>query len=230
MFPSLDEAVADVPDGATIMFGGFGAPGVPRNLIAVLLRQGAKGLTGISNTPGWPGHSVDVARLIEAKRVKKIICSFVHASPTLEELIEAGEMEVELVPQGTLSERIRAAGAGIGAFYTPTGVGTEVAKGKEHKNIDGREYLLEYPLRADYAFIRAHRADTSGNLQYRLSQRNFGPIMAQAARTAIVEVEEEFLQPGTIDPDQVHTPGIFVSRMVKIPPAPEGMWDSPVPG
>ena len=230
VFQSLDEAVADVPDGATIMFGGFGAPGVPRNLIAALLRQGANGLTGISNTPGWPGHAVDVARLIEGGRVRKMVCSFVHASPTLEELIEAGEMELELVPQGTLSERIRAAGAGIGAFYTPTGVGTEAAKGKEHKSISGRDYLLEYPLRADYAFIRAHQADTSGNLQYRLSQRNFGPIMAQAAHTTIVEVEEEFLEPGSMDPDQVNTPGIFVSRMIKIPPAPEGIWDSPVPG
>ena len=134
----------------------------------------------------------------------------------------------ELVPQGTLVERIRSAAAGIGAFYTPTSVGTELAKGKEHRIMNGREYVLEYPLHADYAFIRACRADSFGNLQYRRSQRNFNPIMAQAARTTIVEVEEDILEPGALDPDHVHTPGIFVDRIVKIPPPPEGIWESAI--
>ena len=233
VYETFDEAVADIPDGTTIMFAGFGPPGTPRNLIAALFRQGAKNLTGISNHHGRLGNRMDVGRLVEAGRMKKMICAFTaapHPSRALafEKLYEAGEIEGELVPQGTLAERIRAAGAGIGAFYTPTGVGTEIAEGKEHRVINGREYLLEYPLHADYAFIRAYRADSFGNLQYRLAQRNFNPIMAQAARITIVEVEEEILEPGSFDPDQVHTPSIFVNRLVKIPPAPEGIWDTEV--
>ena len=234
VYLSLDEAVGDIPDGSTIMFPGFGTAGEPRNLIAALLRQGAKNLTGISNSHGRLGGPLDVGSLIEAGRMKKMICAFTAAphpsqAVAFEKLHEAGEIEAELVPQGTLAERIRAAGSGIGAFYTPTGVGTELADGKECRTIDGREYLLEHPLHADYAFIRAYRADTRGNLQYRLTQRNFNPIMAQAARVTIVEVEQDILEPGAIDPDHVHTPGIFVDRVVKIPPPPEGIWDTVAP-
>ena len=233
VYDSLDAAVADIADGSTIMFAGFGLAGLPRNLIAALLRQGAKNLTGISNNHGRVGNLMDIGRLIEAGRLKKMVCAFTaatHPSQVLafERLYEAGEIEAELVPQGTLAERIRSAGAGIGGFYTPTGLGTELALGKEHRVIDGREYLLEYPLHADYAFIRAYRADSWGNLQYRLTQRNFNPIMAQAARITIVEVEEEILGPGALDPDHVHTPGVFVDRVVRIPPPPEGIWDTVV--
>ena len=228
---TLDEAVAGIPDGSTIMFAGFGPPGTPRNLIAALLRQGAKNLTGISNHHGYIGDYMDVGRLVEAGRMKKMICAFTaatHPSRVLafEKLYEAGEIEAELVPQGTLAERIRAAGAGIGAFYTPTGAGTEIAEGKERRMINGKEYVLEHALHADYAFIRAYRADTWGNLQYRRSQRNFNPIMAQAARITLVEVEEDILEAGAFDPDEVHTPGIFVDRIVKIPPPPEGIWET----
>ena len=232
---TMDEAVADVPDGATIMFPGFGRTGYPRNLIAALLRQGAKDLTGISNRPGNPGAVMDVGRLIEAGRMKKMICAFT-ASPypsrksSLEIKEEAGEIVSELVPQGTFVERIRAAGAGLGGFYTATGVGTEIAEGKECRTIDGRDYILEFPLPADYAFIRAYRADAIGNLQFRLSQRNFNPIMAMAAKTTIVEVEQHIVDPGGIDPDAVHTPGLVVDRIVKIPPAPDGIWDSATDG
>ena len=231
VYNTFEEAVAEIPDGSTIMFPGFGPPGTPRNLIAALLRQGAKDLTGISNHHGYVGKLMDVGRLVEAGRIKKMVCAFTAAPhPSLvlafEKRHEAGEIEAELVPQGTLAERIRAAGSGIGAFYTPTGVGTEVAQGKEPRTINGRDYILEYPLHADYAFIRAYRADTWGNLQYRMAQRNFNPIMAQAARTTIVEVEEDILEPGVFDPDHVHTPGIYVDRLVQIPPIPEGIWET----
>ena len=233
VYGSLDEAVADIPDGSNIMMAGFGPPGTPRNLIGALLRQGAKNLTGISNSHGFPGAHMDIGRLVEAGRMKKMICAFTAATRpsrvlAFEEMHEAGQIDAELVPQGTLAERIRAAGAGIGAFYTPTSVGTELAKEKEHRTINSREYVLEYPLHADYAFITAYRADSWGNLQYRLSQRNFSPIMAQAARVTIVEVEEEILEPGAIDPDHVHTPGIFVNRLVRIPPPPEGIWETAI--
>ena len=231
-YGSFDEAVADIPDGSTIMFPGFGPSGIPRNLIGALLRHGSKGHTGICNNHGAIGNLMDVGRLIEAGRIDKMICAFTaapHPSRKIafETLHEEGKIEAELVPQGTLAERIRAGGAGIGAFYTPTGVGTEVAEGKEHRTINGREYLLEYPLTADFAFIRACRADSWGNLQYALTQRNFNPIMAQAARVTIVEVEEEIMVLQEMDPDQVHTPGIFVDRIVKIPPPPEGIWETP---
>ena len=227
VYASLDAAVADIPDGSTIMFPGFGAPGMPRNLIAALLQQGAKDLIGISNRFGRADETVDVHNLIEEGRMKKMICAFTadpHPSrvSAFERMYDEGEIEAELVPQGTMAERIRAAGAGIGAFYTPTSVGTELAQDKEHRTIDGREYVLEYPLHADYAFIRAYRADSVGNLQYRLSQRNFNPIMAQAARITIVEVEEDILEPGDLDPDCIHTPSICVDRIVKIPP--DGDW------
>ena len=225
---SFDEAVTDIPDGATIMFAGFGSPGIPRNLIDALLRQGAKDLTGISNGTGGRDDQIDIGTLIEARRMKNVICAFT-ASPhpsmvtPFDQQYQAGEIDGELVPQGTLAERIRAAGAGIGAFYTRTGVGTELTEDKEHRTIDGQEYILEFPLPADYAFIRAWRSDTWGNLQYRLSQRNFNPIMAMAAKVTVVEVEEDILEVGAFDPDQVHTPGVFVDRVVKIPP--DGIWN-----
>lgn len=228
VFQSFDEAVADVPDGATIMIPGFGGVGMPRNLIAALVRQEAKNLTIIANHPGHNDGQMDVDTLIEHGQVKKAICAFTapaHPSrPSIfDRLYNEGQIEGELVPQGTLTERIRAAGAGIGAFYTRTGVGTLTAEDKELRVIGGREYLLEYALHADYAFIRAYRADEIGNLQYRLAQRNFNPIMAMAARTTIAEVEQDIVAPGGIDPDQVHTPSLCVHRVVRIPS--EGIWD-----
>jgi 3-oxoacid CoA-transferase A subunit len=231
VYSTLDEAVADIPDGSTIMFPGFGGVGIPRNLIAALLRQGSKNHTGISNGHGTIDENVtDVGTLIAAGRMKKMICAF--TSPTHPSRVTAfvrkynsGEMEGETVPQGTLAERIRAAAAGIGAFYTPTSVGTELAQGKEHRVINGRTYVLEYPLHADYAFIRAWKADTYGNLQFRLAQRNFNPIMAMAAKTTIVEVENDIVEPGELDSDHIHVPFIYVSRVVRIPPPPAGIWD-----
>ena len=221
-YDSFDAAVADIPDGATIMFSGFAGPGTPRNLIAALLRQGAKGITAIANSPGrWADTKMDLGKLIEARHVAKVIASFTaapHPSAKLAftDQYEAGEIEAELMPQGTLAERIRAGGAGIGGFYTPTGVGTEMAEGKEVRNFNGRDYVLELPLHADFAFLRAHRADEMGNVQYWRTQRNFGPIMARAARTTIVELDEAIVPVGDIEPDAVHTPSIFVDRMVVV--------------
>ena len=228
---SFDEAVADIPDGMTIMIPGFAGPGTPRNLIAALLRQGAKGITAISNHPGASpsDQRMDLGALVEAGRVDKVICAFTAAphpsqATAFEKMYNDGVVEGELVPQGTLAERIRAAAAGIGAFYTRTAVGTELAEGKEHRAIDGKEYVLEYPLHADYAFIRAYQSDAFGNLQYRLSQRNFNPIMAMAAKHTIVEVEEDIVEIGAMDPDAVHTPGICVERVVRIPG--DGIWET----
>ena len=220
---SFDEAVADIPDGTTIMFPGFAVPGTPRNLMAALLHQGAKNLTGISNSHGYGDGKVDVGTLIEAGRMKKMIMAFTAAphpsqAKAFEKMHEAGQIEGEITPQGTLAERIRAGGAGIGAFFTPTGVGTEIAEGKEHRTINGREYILEYPLHADYALLKAWRSDTFGNLQFRRSSRNFSPLMGMASRITIVEVEGEIVEPGAIDPDYVHLPGVYVHRIVKIPP------------
>ncbi|MCH7482555.1 MAG: 3-oxoacid CoA-transferase subunit A [Chloroflexi bacterium] len=223
VYESFDAAVADIADGSTIMFSGFAGPGTPRNLIAALLAQGASGLTVISNTPGsWGDGPIDLKALIDAGRVRRVVAAFTAAThPSMrrafDELYEAGEIEAELVPQGTLAERIRAGGAGIGAFYTPTGVGTETAEGKEVRSFEGRDYVLELPLRADYAMLRAHRADEMGNLQYVHTQRNFGPIMARAARTTLAELDGPVAAAGEIDPNQVHTPGIFVDRMVVVP-------------
>ncbi|MDA0735248.1 MAG: CoA transferase subunit A [Chloroflexi bacterium] len=227
-FQTFDEAVADVPDGSTIMFPGFGGVGTPQNLIAALLRQGARSLTGISNGHGGTDGRVDVGTLIEAGQMSKMICAFTaptHPSrvPPFVRMYNEGEIEAELVPQGTLAERIRAAAAGIGGFFTPTSVGTELAEGKEHREINGRQQVLEYPLFADYAFIRAWKADTFGNLQFRLTQRNFNPIMAMAARTTIVEVENSIVALGDLDPDNVHVPGVYVDRVVVIPA--DGIWD-----
>ena len=228
VFSNFDEAVADVPDGSTVMFPGFGGVGIPRNLIAALHRQGAKNLTGVSNHAGSLGDLVDVGTLVEAGQMSKMICAFTAAThpsriTAFVRLYNNDEIEAELVPQGTLAERIRAAGAGIGGFYTPSSVGTELAEGKEHREIDGRTYVLEHPLPADYAFIRAYRADTFGNLQFRLTQRNFNPIMAMAATITVVEVENDIVEVGEIEPDHIHLPGIYVNRIVCIPP--DGIWD-----
>jgi 3-oxoacid CoA-transferase A subunit len=228
IYPNFDAAVADIPDGITFMSPGFGNVGVPRNLLAALHRQGAKNLTGISNNAGAVEDRVQIGTLVEAGQIKKMICAF--TAPThpsritpFVKMYNNDEIDAELVPQGTLAERIRAAAAGIGAFYTPASVGTELAEGKEHREINGRTYVLEYPLPADYALIRCWRADTFGNLQFRLAQRNFNPIMAMAAKVTIVEVEHEIVEVGEIDPDQVHVPGVYVDRLVQIPP--DGIFD-----
>ncbi|MCH8898857.1 MAG: 3-oxoacid CoA-transferase subunit A [Chloroflexi bacterium] len=228
VYPDFDAAVADVPDGITFMSPGFGGVGIPRNLLAALHRQGAKNLSGISNNAGTMDDKVDVGTLIQAGQVKKMICAFTaptHPSQITPfvQMYNDDEIEAELVPQGTLAERMRAAGSGIGGFYTPSSVGTELAEGKEHREINGRTYVLEYPLHADYAFIRAWRADTFGNLQFRLAQRNFNPIMAMAAKITVVEVEDAIVEPGELDADQIHLPGVYVDRLVKIPP--DGIWD-----
>jgi 3-oxoadipate CoA-transferase alpha subunit len=208
-------AVAGIPDGATIFIGGFGRAGQPVELIEALIDQGAGELTIIANNAG-NGDS-GLAALLFAKRVRRIICSFPrqHDSWVFNALYRAGEIELELVPQGNLAERIRAAGAGIGAFFSPTGVGTQLAEGKERRTIDGRDYVLEYPIRADYALISAFRADRWGNLLYRETARNFGPVMATAATTTVVQVDE-IVPLGAIDPEAVVTPGLFVDRVVAV--------------
>jgi len=228
VYGTFDEAVAGIPNGCTVMFPGFGNVGVPRNLIAALHRQGAKHLTGISNNAGALDEKVDVGTLIEAGQMKKMICAFTAAThpsriTPFVRMYNDDEIEAELVPQGTLAERMRAAAFGIGGFYTPTSVGTELAEGKEHREINGRTYVLEHPLPADYAFIRAWRADTFGNLQFRLTQRNFNPVMAMAATITVVEVENDVVAVGEIEPDNVHVPGIYVDRIVRIPS--DGIWD-----
>ena len=227
VYPTFDEAVADIPNGVTIMFAGF-VVGDPQNLIAALHRQGADNLTGISNHHGGTDGRVDVGTLVEAGRMKKMICAFTaptHPSQVtpFARMYDEGAIEGELVPQGTLAERIRAGGSGIGGFYTPASVGTELAEGKEHREINGRTHVLEYPLFADYAFIRAWKADTLGNLQFRLTQRNFNPIMAMAGKITVVEVENPIVAAGELDPDQIHTPGVYVDRIVHIPA--DGIWE-----
>jgi 3-oxoadipate CoA-transferase alpha subunit len=228
---SFQEAVADVADGSVIAFGGFAMPGVPFNLIRALKEQGAKRLTLIANTTGGAQQPrmPDIGMLVENGQVAKVICAFTAATRPTDVLpftkyYESGEVEAELVPQGTLAERMRAAGAGVPAFYTPTAVGTELAEGRETRFINGREYLLEYALPLDYAFIRARKADTFGNLRFHRAQRNFNPVMATAARCTIVEVDDPILPVGSIDADDVHTSGIFVKRLVQVPPEPEGIW------
>ena len=215
---TVEEAVADIPDGAVVMIGGFGTAGQPVELIEALLRQGATNLTVVNNNAG--NGDVGLAALIGAGRVRKIVCSFPSQSDShlFDARYKAGEIELELVPQGNLAERIRAAGAGIGGFFTPTGYGTPLAEGKETREIDGRHYVLEYPLRADYALIKAHVGDDVGNLTYRKTARNFGPIMASAARTAIVQVAR-IVAAGQIDPENIVTPGIHTSRLVAVPAA-----------
>jgi 3-oxoadipate CoA-transferase alpha subunit len=214
---SAAEALADIPDGATVMIGGFGNAGMPAELIDALIAQGAKNLTVVNNNAG--NADAGLAALIGAKRVKKIICSFPRQTDSwhFDKAYRAGEIELELVPQGTLAERIRAAGAGIGAFYTPTAFGTKLAEGKESRRIGERDHVLEYPIHADYALIKADRADRWGNLTYRMTARNFGPIMAAAARVTVAQVRET-VQLGELDPEAVVTPGIFVQRIVRIAP------------
>ena len=212
---SADEAVAGIEDGSTILVGGFGLAGMPFDLIDALVRQGAKDLTIVSNNAG--NGDVGLAALLAAGRVRKVLCSFPRQvdSYVFDALYREGKIELEVVPQGNLAERMRAAGAGIGAFYCPTAVGTPLAEGKEVRTIDGRDYLLEYPIKGDYALISAHRADPMGNLVYRKTARNFGPIMASAARVAVAQVRE-VVELGELDPENVVTPGIFVQRVVQI--------------
>ena len=214
-FESAEIALADLPDGATVMIGGFGNAGMPAALIDALIAQGARGLTIVNNNAG--NGDTGLAALIKAKRVRKILCSFPRQADSwhFDALYRAGEIELELVPQGTLAERIRAAGAGIGAFYTPTAYGTDLAKGKETRRIGGRDYVLEYPIHADYSLIKAERADRWGNLVYRKTARNFAPIMATAARCTVVQVRET-VELGALDPEAIITPGIFVKRIVRI--------------
>lgn len=212
---SAADAVAGIEDGSTVMIGGFGRAGQPVELIDALIDSGATDLTIVNNNAG--NGDTGLAALLAARRVRKIICSFPRQSDSwvFDGLYRAGEIELELVPQGNLAERIRAAGAGIGAFFTPTGVGTQLAEGKEIREIDGRTYALEYPIRADYALISAFRADRWGNLVYRETARNFGPIMATAAATTIAQVDE-VVPLGELDPETVVTPGIFVDRVVAV--------------
>ncbi|MEO5700607.1 MAG: 3-oxoacid CoA-transferase subunit A [Casimicrobiaceae bacterium] len=212
---SLDAAVADIPDGSTIMIGGFGNAGMPLALIEALIRQGAKDLTVVNNNAG--NAESGVAALLKAGRVRKIICSFPRQTDSyvFDALYRAGEIELELVPQGNLAERIRAAGAGIGAFFTPTGFGTMLAEGKETREFAGRHYVLEHPIHADYALVKADRGDRWGNLVYRKTARNFGPIMASAAKCSIAEVRE-VVELGALDPEAIVTPGIFVQRVVMV--------------
>ena len=208
-------AVADVPDGATVMIGGFGRAGQPVELIDALIAHGASDLTIVNNNAG--NGDVGLAALLAKGLVRKIICSFPRQSDSwvFDGLYREGKIELEIVPQGNLAERIRAAGAGIGAFFSPTGVGTELAAGKEERVIDGRRFVLEYPIKADFALISAYRGDRWGNLVYRETARNFGPIMATAATTTIVQVDET-VPLGTLDPESVVTPGIFVDRVVAV--------------
>lgn len=213
--PSVEEAVAGIPDGATVMIGGFGRAGQPVELIDALIAQGASDLTVVNNNAG--NGDVGLSALLARKRVRRILCSFPrqHDSWVFDRLYRAGEIELELVPQGNLAERIRAAGAGVGAFFSPTGVGTQLAEGKEAREIDGRTYVLEYPIKADFALISARQGDRWGNLVYRETARNFGPIMAAAATTTIVQVDE-IVPLGSLDPEEVVTPGIFVDRVVAV--------------
>jgi len=211
----VEAAVAGIADGSTVMIGGFGRAGQPVELIDALIVQGASDLTIVNNNAG--NGDVGLAALLAKKRVRKIICSFPRQldSWVFDGLYRAGEIELELVPQGNLAERIRAAGAGIGAFFSPTGVGTELAEGKEAREIDGRQYVLEYPIKADYALISALKGDRWGNLVFRETARNFGPIMATAATTTIAQVDE-IVRLGALDPESVVTPGIFVDRVVAL--------------
>ncbi|WP_298873388.1 3-oxoacid CoA-transferase subunit A [uncultured Microbacterium sp.] len=208
-------AVSGIRDGATVMIGGFGRAGQPVELIDALIAHGASGLTVVNNNAG--NGDTGLAALLAAGQVRKMICSFPRQSDSwvFDRLYRAGEVELELVPQGNLAERIRAAGAGIGGFFTPTGFGTQLAEGKETRRIDGRDYVLEYPIRADVALISARRADRWGNLVYRETARNFGPIMAAAATTTVVQVDE-IVPLGSLDPESVVTPGLYVDRVVAV--------------
>ena len=213
--PSVAEALADTPDGATILIGGFGTAGIPNELIEGLIAQGAKDLTVVNNNAG--NAEVGLAALLQAGRVRKIICSFPRQadSQVFDGLYRAGKLELELVPQGNLAERIRAAGAGIGAFFCPTGFGTELAGDRETREIDGKQYVLEYPIHGDVALIKAEAGDRWGNLVYRKAARNFGPVMAMAAKRTIATVHD-IVELGALDPEAIVTPGIFVNKIVQI--------------
>lgn len=218
---NVEEAVASIFDGAAVMIGGFGTAGMPNELIDALIARGVGDLTIINNNAG--NGETGVAALIKAGRVRKIICSFPRQTDShhFDTAYRAGRIELELVPQGNLAARIQAAGAGLGAIFTPTGFGTLLAEGKETRNIDGRDHVLEYPIHADFALIKAHKGDRWGNLVYRKTARNFGPIMAMAAKTTIAQVAE-VVPLGALDPETVVTPGIFVQRLVEIgAPQPE---------
>jgi 3-oxoadipate CoA-transferase alpha subunit len=214
---SVDAALADVADGMTIMIGGFGAAGQPAELIDGLIRHGARDLTIVNNNAG--NADFGLALLLKERRVRKIVCSFPRQVDSwhFDKLYREKAIELELVPQGNLAERIRAAGAGIGAFFTPTGYGTLLAEGKETREIEGRHYVLEYPIRADFALVKAERADRWGNLTYRKTARNFGPIMASAAKCTVAQVSHVD-ELGALDPESIVTPGIFVKRIVHIAP------------
>ncbi|MGU3473715.1 CoA transferase subunit A [Paenibacillus sp. D51F] len=209
---SMAEAVRDIRDGSTLIVGGFGLCGIPENLIGALVLQGTRDLTVVSNNCGVDDWGLGL--LLAAKQIKKMISSYVGENKTFERQYLSGELEVELVPQGTLAERIRAGGAGIPGFYTRTGVGTVVAEGKELKDFDGKTYLLEKAIQGDFALVKAWKADTLGNLVFRKTSRNFNPIAATAGRVAIAEAEE-IVPAGSLDPDEIHTPGIYVQRVVQ---------------
>ncbi|MEU8363160.1 3-oxoacid CoA-transferase subunit A [Nonomuraea sp. NPDC048882] len=212
---SVDEAVSGIADGSTVLVGGFGTTGMPFDLIYALIRQGARDLTVVSNNAG--NGDTGLAALLAAGRVRKVVCSFPRQTDSwvFEELYRGGKIELEVVPQGNLAERMRAAGAGIGGFYTRTGAGTLLAEGKETREIDGRTYVLELPIAADVALIKAHTADTLGNLVYRKTARNFNPVMATAATTTVVQVKH-VVELGALDPEAVVTPGIYVDRIVRV--------------
>ncbi|HVD99606.1 MAG TPA: CoA transferase subunit A [Cytophagaceae bacterium] len=209
---SVEKAIADITDNSVIMFGGFGLSGIPENSIAAILKANTKNLTCISNNAGVDGFGLGL--LLKNKQIKKMISSYVGENEEFERQLLSGELEAELIPQGTLAERIRAGGAGIPAFFTPAGVGTEVAEGKETREFDGKLYLMERWLRADFSIVKAWKGDTAGNLIYKGTSRNFNPMMAAAGRITIAEVEE-LVPAGELDPNQIHTPGIYVTRIFK---------------
>ena len=213
--PSIADAMSGIQDGATVLIGGFGTAGIPLELIDGLIEQGAKDLTVVNNNAG--NGETGLAALLKAGRVRKIICSFPRQvdSQIFDGLYRSGKLELELVPQGNLAERIRAAGAGIGAFFCPTGYGTELAKGRETREIDGKHYVLEYPIYGDVALVKAETGDRWGNLNYRMAARNFGPVMAMASKKTIATVHE-IVELGALDPESIVTPGVFVKHVVKI--------------
>ena len=209
---NADEAIRDIQDGATLMLGGFGLCGIPENCISALVKKGTKNLTCISNNAGVDDFGIGL--MLKQKQVKKMISSYVGENAEFERQLLSGELEVELIPQGTLATRCMAAGYGMPAIYTPAGVGTEVAEGKEVRNFNGKDYLLEYAFDADYAIVKAWRGDTMGNLIFKDTARNFNPMMAMAGKLTIAEVEE-LVEPGVLDPNEIHTPGIYVHRIFK---------------
>ncbi len=210
-----DAAIHGIADGMTLMLGGFGLCGIPEHCIAALVRTGVRNLTCISNNAGVDGFGLGL--LLKQRQIRKMISSYVGENAEFERQLLSGELDVELIPQGTLATRCMAAGYGLPAIYTPAGVGTEVAGGKETRTFDGKDYLLEHALRADFAIVKAWKGDTAGNLVYRATARNFNPVMAMAGRTTIAEVEE-LVEPGALDPDAIHTPGIYVHRIFQGPP------------